>query len=525
MRRLPPLFFLVLMPVVSVAAADNATLAAVANTAVTVSADEVAKSSGTITVGGRTLGYQTEAGLLVVAVKDPMEADPVPAGEKAPPVAPTAAMSYVGYFLGKEADARRPITFIYNGGPGSATIWLHMGAFGPKRAVAADAAHGAAAPYRLVDNAYTLLTDSDLVFIDAPATGFGYLRGADKEKAFLGVDEDARAFTQFIMKFLSTHGRWNSPKFLFGESYGTTRSAVLAHMLTARAVELNGVVLLSQILSYDNNSDNPEMNPGTEQPYALALPTFAATAWYHHKLANRPEALEPFLAEVERFALEEYLPALVAGRTLSAARRRALVAKLHDYTGIAPEYLEKANLRLNVGMFTQQLLGDNIAGRVDTRYTGPAMDPVGREASYDPMIASIAPPYVALFNDYVRRDLHFGEGRSYKYMGGLPSWDALHAPPGTQEKQAQAPNVLPDLAAAMKLNPNLKVLMHGGYYDLATPYFSAVYELNHLPIPDTLAANISMRFYQAGHMVYLNEPSLAALSQSTGAFIRTNSAH
>lgn len=488
-------------------------------------ADEVSKSSGQITVAGKALSYQAEAGLLVVHVKDPIEADPVPAGEKAPPAPASASMSYVAYFLGKEPDARRPITFIYNGGPGSATIWLHMGAFGPKRAVAADGAHGPAAPYRLVDNAHTLLADSDLVFIDAPYTGFGFLRGADKEKAFLGIDEDGRAFTNFIMKFLSTHGRWNSPKFLFGESYGTTRSAVLANMLTQRAVELNGVILLSQILSFDNSADGPETNPGVDQPYALALPSYAATAWYHHKLPNRPDALEPFLADVERFALEEYLPALQAGRSLSAERRRAIVAKLHDYTGISPAYLERANLRLNVGMFDQQVLGDTITGRLDTRYTGPVMDPVGREATYDPMIASIAAPYVALFNDYVRRELHFGEGRTYKYMGGLPSWDSQHSPPGVGEKLSQTANVMPDLAAAMKQNPNLKVQMHGGYYDLATPYFSAKYELNHLPIPDALAGNLSMHFYPTGHMVYLNEPSLAALSQSTAAFIRANSAH
>ncbi len=489
-------------------------------------ADDVSKTTGQITVAGRTLAYQAEAGLSVVYVKDPIESDPVVAGgDKAAPVPASAAMSYVAYFLGREADPRRPITFIYNGGPGSATIWLHMGAFGPKRAVAADAAHGAAAPYRLVDNAYTLLADSDLVFIDAPYTGFGYLRGSDKEKAFLGIDEDGRAFTNFITKFLSAHGRWNSPKFLFGESYGTTRSAVLANMLTERAVELNGVVLLSQILSFDNSADSPETNPGVEQPYALALPSYAATAWYHHKIANRPEALEPFLAEVERFALDEYLPALVAGRSLSADRRRAILAKLHDYTGIAPEYLEKANLRLNVGMFDQQVLASGNTGRLDTRYTGPAMDPVGREASYDPMIASIAAPYVALFNDYVRHDLHFGEGRTYKYMGGLPSWDNQHAPPGAGQKLPQAANVMLDLAAAMKQNPNLKVLMHGGYYDLGTPYFSAKYELNHLPIPDELAGNLSMRFYPTGHMVYLNEPSLASLSQSTATFIRANSGH
>jgi carboxypeptidase C (cathepsin A) len=488
-------------------------------------ADESSRTTGSVTVGGRTLVYQAEAGLEVVHVKDPNDADPPIAGEKAPPPPPAAAMSYVAYTLGKDADPRRPVMFIYNGGPGSATIWLHMGAFGPKRAVAADAAHGAAAPYRLVDNVYTLLGDTDLVFIDAPYTGFGYLRGTDKEKAFLGVDADGRAFANFITQYLSKHGRWNSPKFLFGESYGTTRSAVLANLLTDRAVELNGVVLLSQVLSFDNSADGPDLNPGVEQPYALALPSYAATAWYHHKLGNRPEQLEPFLAEVEQFALNQYLPALVAGRSLHPERRREIIAKLHEYTGISTDYLDRANLRLSVGMFDQQVLGSSITGRLDTRYTGPAMDPVGREAAYDPMIASIAAPYVALFNDYVRRELHFGEGRTYKYMGGLPSWDMQHAPPGTDEKLSQAPNVMPDLAAAMKHNPNLKVLMHGGYYDLATPYFAAKYELDHLPIPDALAQNIAMHFYPTGHMVYLNEPSLAALAASTGAFIRANSGH
>lgn len=498
---------------------------AAATAAPVVPMDEAAKSAGQIMVGGRALAYQAEAGLMVVHVKDPNDADPVPAGEKAPPPPPSASMSYVAYFLGKEADPRRPVTFIYNGGPGSATIWLHMGAFGPKRAVAADAAHGAAAPYRLVDNVHTLLADSDLVFIDAPYTGFGFLRGTDKEKAFLGIDEDARAFTNFIMKFLSTHGRWNSPKFLFGESYGTTRSAVLSRMLTERAVELNGVILLSQVLAFDNGADGPETNPGVDQPYALVLPSYAATAWYHHKLAHRPDSLETFLPEVEKFAMEEYLPALEAGRSLSAQRRSAVIARLHEYTGIPADYLDRADLRLNVGMFDQQVLGDTTTGRLDTRYTGPAMDPVGREASYDPMIASIAGPYVALFNDYVRKDLHFGEGRTYKYMGGLPSWDMQHAPPGSGQKMTHAANVMPDLAAAMKQNPNLKVQMHGGYYDLATPYFAAKYELDHLQIPAALAANLSMHFYPTGHMVYLNEASLAALSQSTGAFIRANSGH
>jgi len=485
--------------------------------------DESVVTTGSVTVAGRTLGYQAETGIQLVPVKDPLDADPPAAGDKSPPTSPVAAMSYVAYFLGKEADPRRPITFVFNGGPGSATIWLHMGAFGPKRVAATDAAHGPAAPYRLVDNAYTLLGDTDLVFVDAPGTGFGHLRGADKEKAFFGVDEDARAFGNFIAEFLSRHGRWNSPKFLFGESYGTTRAAALSYVLTARkAIDLNGVILLSQILSFDNSVDEADANPGVDQAFALALPTYAATAWYHHKIPNRPESLEPFLAEVETFALGDYLSALAAGHRLSPERRASIVARLHAYTGLDPQLIDKGDLRIIGGVFNQHVLGDDTTGRLDTRFTGPTLDPLGKEAAYDPQFAAIGAPYVALFNDYVRRELHFGEGKTYKWMGGLPNWDGQHQPPGKGEKLSQATNVMPDLAAAMKQNPHLKVQMHGGYYDLATPYFAAEYELDHLPIPAALQGNIEVHLYPAGHMVYLNEPSLSKLSQSVSTFIRAN---
>jgi carboxypeptidase C (cathepsin A) len=216
-------------------------------------------------------------------------------------------MSYVAYFRGDKEDAHRPITFLYNGGPGSSTVWLHMGAFGPKRVVTADDTHSPAAPYKVVDNEYSLLDASDLVFIDAPGTGFGHLRGADKEKAFYGVDQDAHAFANFIVEFLSRHNRWNSPKYLFGESYGTTRSAALANILESeKSLDLNGVILLSQILNFDNSVDQPQFNPGMDLPYVLALPTYAATAWYHHKLPDQAAALEPFLKEVENFALTDF---------------------------------------------------------------------------------------------------------------------------------------------------------------------------------------------------------------------------
>ena len=489
--------------------------------------DDSARTTQSITVGGRVLGYQAEAGVLVVHLKDPLDEEPAQAAAEraaaAAPAAPEASMSYVGYFLGKEPDPRRPITFLFNGGPGSSTVWLHMGSLGPKRVLAADGSHSPAAPYRIVDNAHTLLADSDLVFVDAPGTGFSHLRGADKEKAFYGVDQDAHAFANFITEFLSRHGRWNSPKYVFGESYGTMRAAALAYVLQSeKGLDLNGVILLSQWLCGDDNADTPQYNPGVDQPYALALPTYAATAWYHQKLPNRPAALEPFLAEVERYALGEYLGALAAGDQLEPARRAAVVAQLHAYTGLPTAYLERADLRINVGVFNQHVLGDDsAAGRLDTRFTGPTIDPLSKEAEYDPQSAAITSAYVSAFNDYVRRDLKYGAGQVYKANADLDRlWDYQHQPPGGSQKAPQAANVMPDLAAAMKQNPNLKVMMNGGYYDLATPYYAAVYELHHLPLPPAIAANIEIRLYPSGHMVYANEAALAALEANVAAFIR-----
>ena len=347
--------------------------------------DEIKVTRGSTTIAGHALGYQSEAGILVVHVKDPMDDDPAPLHEDKsapPPQPPEAGMSYVAYFHGDKEDTHRPITFLYNGGPGSSTVWLHMGAFGPKRVVTADDSHSPAAPYRLIDNEYSLLDVSDLVFIDAPGTGFGHLRGTDKEKAFYGVDQDAHAFANFIVEFLSRHNRWNSPKYLFGESYGTTRSAALANILESeKSLDLNGIVLLSQILNFDTSVDQPQFNPGVDLPYLLALPTYAATAWYHHKLPNQPAALEPLLREVENFALTDYMQALAAGSTLSAERKSEIASRIHAYTGLAADYVERANLRVNGGEFEKTLLGsETTTGRLDTRFAGPTIDPMSKEA-------------------------------------------------------------------------------------------------------------------------------------------------
>ncbi|HEY2779188.1 MAG TPA: hypothetical protein VGI90_00320 [Steroidobacteraceae bacterium] len=489
--------------------------------------DEHQASSGSVTVGGRAIAYQAEAGILVVHVKDPLDDDPpLPKEDRTgppPPQPPEVGMSYVAYFRGDKEDGHRPITFVYNGGPGSSTVWLHMGAFGPKRVVTADDTHSPAAPYHLIDNEFTLLDASDLVFVDAPGTGFGHMRGADKEKAFFGIDQDAHAFANFIVEFLSRHNRWNSPKYLFGESYGTTRSAALAYVLqNEKSLDLNGVILLSQVLNFDDGVDAPQFNPGMDLPYALALPTYAATAWYHHKLQSPPAALEPFLHEVESFALTDYLQALAAGSTLSPQHKSEIAVKLHNYTGLPADYIERANLRVNGGEFEKTLLGAEItAGRLDTRFAGPTIDPMSKEAEYDPQSAAISSAYVSAFNDYVRTALKFGAKKIYKPVSFDIGnrWDFEHQPPGSPSKVPGPVNVMPDLAVAMKQNPNLKVQLNGGYYDLATPYFAAEYELHQLPIQESLQGNIEMHFYTSGHMVYAHEPDLKALHANVAAFI------
>ena len=476
---------------------------------------EQQKTSASVTVEGKTIDYDAYAGTLVVHPENwddvPQDA---PKDDKNPPV--EASMFYVAYMKSGVDPSSRPVTFLYNGGPGSSTVWLHMGAFGPKRVVTADDTHTAAAPYSLVNNDFSLLDASDLVFVDAPGTGFGRLAGPNKEKSFYGVDQDGHAFAEFITQFLGKYGRWNSPKYLFGESYGTTRSAVLIAMLEGDYdVDFNGVMLLSQILSFDNSVDGPEYNPGDDVPYELALPTYAATAWYHHKLPNQPADLESFLKEVEHFSMNDYALALEAGTSLPADQRQAIAGKLHDYTGLPVEYILKANLRISGGEFEKNLQDqENLTtGRLDTRFSGPTMDPLSKEAEYDPQSAAISSAYVSAFNDYVRKELKFGEDRTYKPEINTGSWDMTHhGNPGT-------PNVMIDLADAMKYNPNLKVLLNAGYYDLATPFFEGVYEMEHLPIPQSLVKNIEFRFYQSGHMVYAHAPALKQLHDNAAEFI------
>jgi carboxypeptidase C (cathepsin A) len=477
---------------------------------------QASTSEGSVSVEGKRIAYKAVAGTLVLHGKGDKENEP------------TVSMFYVAYFKKGEEAAKRPVTFIYNGGPGSATVWLHMGAFGPRRVVTMDDSHTPAAPYQLVNNDYSLLDASDLVFIDAPGAGFSRLiandpdaskreeQMKDRRKEIYGVDGDGHAFAQFITQFLSRYGRWNSPKYLFGESYGTTRSAVLANDLeNEESVDLNGVILLSQILNFDTSIDGADQNPGVDLPYELGLPTFAATAYYHHKLPQQPAALEPFLQEVEQFALGDYAQALMQGSRLDDARKLAIADKLHQYTGLSVSYLLKANLRVTGGMFEHELLGDSgdTTGRLDSRFAGPSLDPLSKEAEYDPQSSAISSAYIAAFNDYARKDLKYGQDQVYHEFADVNDWNFKH------NGHDGAVNVMPDLAKAMKTNPGLKVFLNGGYYDLATPFYAADYEMQHMPIQPALMNNIRYAWYPSGHMVYAHEESLKLLHDNVAQFI------
>jgi len=542
MARLSPLLAALLAGAISVSAlaADDDTPNAKPNPTPT-PAPAVAPDStteGSVTVGGATIAYKAVAGTITVGATEEQDAQLGPDGKALPDTEmalaavaskdpkdepPVARMFYVAYFKKDAKEEDRPITFIYNGGPGSSTVWLHMGSFGPKHVVTADDSHLPGAPYKLVNNAYSLLDVSDLVFIDMPGTGFGRLVGKDKEKAFWGVDEDAHAYARFIARFISKYNRWNSPKYLFGESYGTTRSAVVSNILeNEKSIDLNGVILLSQIFNFTTDIDAARGNPGIDLPFELALPTYAATAFYHHKLPNQPAAMDPFLKEVEDFAMGEYAHALAQGTDLSASEKQTVAEKLHNYTGLPVTYLVKANLRVSGGGFEKNLQDDQdlTTGRLDTRFSGPTINPLSEEAEYDPQSSAISSAYVSLFNDYVRRDLKYGAGQTYLPQAdfGSAQWDFKHG--GNPINL----NVSADIATAMKTNPKLKVMVNGGYYDLATPFYAAMYEDKHLPISESLAKNIQYDWYESGHMVYVRDESLQKLHDRVAAFIKSTEA-
>jgi carboxypeptidase C (cathepsin A) len=495
-------------------------------------------TEGSVTVGGKVIAYKAVAGMITVGSSDQQDATigldgkllpdagvDLPAKSDEQPA--TARMFYTAYFAKGEEVGTRPVVFIYNGGPGSATMYLRMGSMAPVRVLTPDTQHQFGGPYRTVPNQYSLLDAADLVFIDAPGTGYSRVLGQNAFKAFYGIDEDAGAFDRFIRRFLTKYDRWTSPKFLFGESYGTTRDAVLSGVLQQHGVDLNGVVLLSQILSFDNTADGSDSDPGTDNGFFLALPSFAATAWYHHKVPGQPAQLEPWLHEVEQFSLGEYASVLLQGADVDPAKKAAVAAKLESYTGVPAALWLKANLRITGGQFSKYVQdgSDITTGRLDSRYEGPAMNPMSSDADYDPFAESIESAYLAAMNSYAHDTLKFGENMTYKQSAREPgfNWDMVHHGPSDGGGwPGSSVNVMGDLAYTMKVNPKMHVLLMGGYFDLGTLYFGATYEMKHLPMPVELQKNIAYKFFPTGHMVYVNEEALHGLHDRTAAFILEN---
>lgn len=421
----------------------------------------------------------------------------------------------IAYFGEPEDGAERPLTFAFNGGPGSASVWLHLGLLGPKRVdVPSDGTGAGAPPYPLVANPDTLLAASDLVFVDPIGTGLSRVVLDGSTEDHWGVDEDARSVARFIRRFLTEHDRWNAPKYVLGESYGGIRGPLLVRELQSgfNAVALNGLILVSPALQA-GIVDGQE----NDAAYATVIPTYAATAWYHDALPEKPAALEPFLDEVRTWVTEEYVPALFLGRDLQGERRAAIVDGLHRYTGLSKEYLRRANLKVSTDRFRRELLRDRglIVGRLDTRYTGTEPDDVGETPSGDPLSAGISGAYVATFNTYLRSELGVDTFRDYVVMSGAAGEGWKRAPDEFPAFGGYL-DVTPDLARGMAQNPDLRVFIANGYYDIATTFFGAEYNVRR----STLARErVTLRNYPGGHMMYVHEPTLRALGADLKAFI------
>ncbi|WP_336959994.1 S10 family peptidase [Sphingobium aquiterrae] len=460
-----------------------------------------------VTVGGKAINYTATPGTLTIRNDE---------GE------PVASMFYVAYVADRaKGAAERPITFAYNGGPGSSSMWLHMGSIGPIHVETPTAAGQPNAPFPIGPNPGTILDHSDVIFLDAIGTGLSRPIGKAKGPEFWGVDQDIDAFARGIMRYLTINNRWNSPKFLFGESYGTLRSAGLVHALQERGVQMNGVVLLSSILNYGVRQ------PGFDQIFVTYLPSYAATAWYHNKLQNRPAALEPFLTEVREWARGPYMTALQKGSDITPEERSRIAQQMSAYTGLSVQYLLQSDLRVDLSRFRKELLRDQskTVGRLDSRFTGFDVDNAGEGPEYDATDTSISGAYITAQNAYLFGTLGYKTKLSYRpnfysQIGGN-KWDQKHRAPGGRGSGGQmalADTAL-DLSAAMRQNPNLKVLSLNGYYDMATPFFGAEFDLKHMQIDPSLRKNLTFKYYESGHMVYINPEVRQQFKQDIDAFI------
>jgi carboxypeptidase C (cathepsin A) len=463
------------------------------------------RTQHSVAIGGRTIRYTATAGTVII--RDDKQQ-------------PQASAFYVAYTVDDGKPSQRPLTFLYNGGPGSSSVWLHMGSLGPVRIETASPQATAPAPYHLVANGDSLLDKTDLVFIDAVGAGYSRPLGKATGKDFWGVDQDISAFSRAIERYVTLNRRWNSPKFLYGESYGTTRSAALVDALQDKGMAFNGVILMSSILNYAIRM------PGYDESYVGYLPSFAAAAWYHDKVPsksgqNKPAELKAFVDQARAWARGPYASALALGQDLPAAQFDAIATQMAGFTGLPVQYIKQANLRVSPSRFRKELLRDQrlILGRYDARFTGTDPDAAGETPEYDPSDTGISGAFVSAFHDYLADQLDYPSQLDYRPTYGkiIQGWDWKHAVPGMR-RALPLPYVAGDLAHAMRTNPNLKVLSLNGYYDFATPFFITEYDLAHMNLDPSLRGNLSFAYYPSGHMIYLNTEALQQLKHDLARF-------
>ena len=464
--------------------------------------DKLSVTHHSVTINGEEIRYTATTGTLIL--KEEIDKE----GEK-----PKAAVFFIAYTRDDVEDtSTRPITFSFNGGPGSSSVWLHLGVLGPRTVKPDDDGELPQPPYQLTNNECSILDKTDLVFIDPVSTGFSRAVPGEEAKQFHGFKRDIESVGDFILLYLGRYKRWGSPKFLIGESYGTTRASGLAGYLQERhGTYLNGIMLVSVVLNFQTI----RFAPGNDLPYILYLPTYAATALYHKKLDDTDTQFEAFIDEVREFAIGDYTVALMKGSTVPPEQRANIVQQLAKYTGLTPEYIERTDLRINISRFCKELLRDEAqtVGRFDSRYKGIDRDSAGEYYEYDPSSAVVQGAYTATLNDYVRGELEFKSDLPYEILSRrVHPWDYS----GHQNEYV---NVADTLRKAMTINPALKVFVANGYYDLATPFLASEYTFSHLGLDQSLQDNITMAYYQAGHMMYIDQAELQKMKRDLDVYL------
>lgn len=464
---------------------------------------ETFTSSQSVTINGRTISLAAETG--THQLRDENDK-------------PIALFGFTHYKK-KNANQNRPIVFAFNGGPLSASFWLHFGVLGPKRIEINDPDYTKPAPYKVVNNEFSILDKADLVMIDPIGVGFSKPIGEAKWEDFWGVDQDIRSIGLFIEQFIIKADKMNAPKYLLGESYGTFRNAGLVKHLQDKGIAMNGVIMVSAVFDLQHLL----FGPGDDTAYLVHFPTYAATAWYHNKVKNKGTSLESFLNEVRAFTQNEYAPALLKGDQLGTSEKAAIAQKLEDYSGVSQEFYLKADLRVTNGEYFQELLRDEgqTVGRLDSRFVGINEDLLSQSSLTDPQSDAISPPYIAAFKDYLYNDLKVRKDLTYTTSASTRKgfkWDWKHNGNIIWNMQV-AVTTLPDMTSAMKRNPNLKILILNGYYDLATVFYGVEHSINHMGLEPELKKNIIMKYYEAGHMMYTHLPSMEKFKTDVDEFI------